>query len=246
MIRYIHGSADSTDLDTVYVFEEMPSFPQCQLFCQSSTSENKNIIVICDGIVVDCFKGLPDEVNNALYTTYPLHEKEYPLLVNRTVPRDVFRKDITVTRKLLSSLTRTNLRSVIKKALRENWQYRLSALRSLELSEIRFVQSDDCFPLELRKLFAFQLGQAIGLHQGKELYTKADISAAFPNLHPYLYREDVPISNLQTALSDYCEILEAEKTIDSPDGLTRVISSGNIYNIHRELRIKPETGYRLS
>ena len=118
MIRYIHGSADSIDLDTVYVFEEMPSFLQCQLFCQSSTSENKNIIVICDGIVVDCFKGLPDEVNNALYTTYPLHIQEYPLLVNRMVSRDIFLKDITVTRKLLSSLTRTNLRPAIKEALR--------------------------------------------------------------------------------------------------------------------------------
>lgn len=238
MIRYIHGSADSIDLDTVYVFEEMPSFLQCQHFCQSHTSENKNIIVIGDGIVVDSFKGLPDEVNNALYTTYPLHAQEYPLLVNRMVSRDVFLKDITVTRKLLSSLTRTNLRPVIKDALRGNWQCRLSALRSLALSEIRFMQSDDGFPLELRKMFAFQLGQAIGLHQGKELYTKADISAVFPNLHPYLYREDVPIENLQSALSDYCEILESEKTIDSLDGLTSVIPSGNMYNIHRELRIK--------
>lgn len=238
MIRYIHGSADSIDLDTVYVFEEMPSFLQCQHFCQSHTSENKNIIVIGDGIVVDSFKGLPDEVNNALYTTYPLHAQEYPLLVNRMVSRDVFLKDITVTRKLLSSLTRTNLRPVIKDALRGNWQCRLSVLRSLALSEIRFAQSDDIFPLELRKMFAFQLGQAIGLHQGKEMYTKADISAVFPNLHPYLYREDVPIENLQSALSDYCEILDAEKTIDSLDDLTIVLSCGNMYNIHRELRIK--------
>lgn len=238
MIRYIHGSADSIDLDTVYVFEEMPPFLQCQHFCQSNTSENKNIIVIGDGIVADCFKGLPDEVNNALYTTYPLHIQEYPLLVNRMVSREIFLKDITVTRKLLSSLTRTNLRPAIKEALRGNWQCRLSALRSLALSEVRFTQSDDSFPLELRKMFAFQLGQAIGLHQGKELYTKADISAAFPNLHPYLYREDVPIENLQSALSDYCEILDAEKTIDSLDGLTSVMSSGNMYNIHRELRIK--------
>lgn len=76
MIRYIHGSADSIDLDTVYVFEEMPSFLQCQHFCQSHTSENKNIIVIGDGIVVDSFKGLPDEVNNALYTTYPYAKRQ--------------------------------------------------------------------------------------------------------------------------------------------------------------------------
>lgn len=87
-------------------------------------------------------------------------------------------------------------------------------------------------------MFAFQLGQAIGLHQGKELYTKADISAAFPNLHPYLYCGDVPIENLQTTLSDYCKISEAEKTIDSLDDLTIVLSCGNMYNIHRELRIK--------
>lgn len=238
MIRYIHGSADSTDLDTVYVFDEMPSFLQCQHFCQSKTSENKNIIVIRDGIVADCFKGLPDEVNNALYTTYPLHIQEYPLLVNRLVLRDVFLKDIAATRKLLSSLTRTNLRPVVKAALRGSWQIRLSALCSLDLSAVRFEQSDDGLPTELRKLFAFQLGQSIGLHQGRELYTKADISAEFPNLRPYLYREDAPIENLQAALSEYCDILETEKTIDLPDGLTRVLYSGEIYDIHTETRIR--------
>lgn len=238
MIRYIHGSADSVDLDTVYVFEEMPALPQCQQFCQSSTGENRNIIVIRDGIVADCFKGLPDEVNNALYTTYPLHAQEHPLLVNRMVPRDVFRKDITASRKLLSSLTRTNLRPAIKEALRGSWRRRLSGLRSLALTGIRFAQSGDSFPLELRKLFAFQLGQAIGLHRGKELYAKADIAAEFPDLRPYLYREDAPLAKLQNALSDYCAILEAEETIDSPDGLTLHVPSGGAYDIHRELRVE--------
>ena len=51
MIRYIHGSADSTDLDVVYVFEEIPSFEECQLFCRSDPKENRNIIVVRDGIV---------------------------------------------------------------------------------------------------------------------------------------------------------------------------------------------------
>ena len=73
MIRYIHGSADSTDRDVVYVFEQMPPFQECQLFCNGDPEENRNIIVVEDGIVTRCFKGNPDEVNNAVRTTYPLH-----------------------------------------------------------------------------------------------------------------------------------------------------------------------------
>ena len=61
MVRYIHGSADSTDLDVVYVFEEIPPFEECQLFCRSDPKENRNIIVVRDGIVTYSFKGNEDE-----------------------------------------------------------------------------------------------------------------------------------------------------------------------------------------
>lgn len=107
MVRYIHGSADSTDLDMVYVFETMPSFEKCQIFCRSDPKESRNIVVVKDGIVAHCFKGNEDEVNNALMATYTLHEQAYPLIIARPVPRDVFLKDITITRKVISPLTET-------------------------------------------------------------------------------------------------------------------------------------------
>lgn len=240
MIRYIHGSADSIDLDTVYVFEEMPSFQQCQQFCRSEDIENRNIIVIRDGIVADCFKGLADEVNNAIYTTYPLHVQKYPLLIERMVPRDVFLKDIVASRKLLSALTRTNFRTDVKAALRGSWQSRLSLLCRLDLSEVRFAQTGEGLSREHGKMFAFQLGQAVALHRGKELYTKADVAAVFPDLRPYLYREDAPLGKLQAVLADYCGILQAEPTVDLPDGCVRIASSGRIYDIHRELQLPCE------
>ena len=92
MIRYIHGSADSTDLDVMYVFEALPSQGECHRFCCGDPRENRNIIAVKDGVVEQCFKGIPDEVNNALLATYPLHPQEYPLVITRRLPRDVFRK----------------------------------------------------------------------------------------------------------------------------------------------------------
>ena len=74
----------------VYVFDEIPSFEECQAFCRSDPEENRNIIVVKDGIVEYCFKGNEDEVNNALLATYSLHEQAYPLLIHRTVPPGCF------------------------------------------------------------------------------------------------------------------------------------------------------------
>ena len=177
MVRYIHGSADSTDLDVVYVFETMPSFEECQIFCRSDPKENRNIIVVKEGIVNACFKGIPDEMNNALLATYPLHEQEHPLLIDRTLPRDVFLKDITITRKVISPLTETPMRRQVKAVLRADWTKRLAFMKELKLTEIDFDRVGKWTKEDLLKSISFQLGQGIGLHHGVELYTKADIAA---------------------------------------------------------------------
>jgi hypothetical protein len=79
-IKYIHGSGDSLDIDVFYVFDKKPTYQECHIFC-SNTDENRNIIVIDNGYVTDCFKGTIDEVQNSLIDTYGLHEQEYPLLI---------------------------------------------------------------------------------------------------------------------------------------------------------------------
>ena len=236
MIRYIHGSADSTDLDVVYVFEEMPPFKECQLFCQGDPAENRNIIVVRDGTVAQTFKGIRDEVNNALLATYPLHEQAYPLLIHRAVPRDVFLKDIAVTRKLMSPLTKTPLRPRLKEALRGEWSQRLAALGELRLAEIDFDRAGKQSGADLLKSMAFQLGQGIGLHRGVELYTKADVAGFLPQLRPYLYRQAADMAGLQEALDTYRALLAAIPVQTRPDRYVQ-LPSGAVYDIHRETRI---------
>ena len=80
--KYIHGSEDSIDTDVCYVFDRMPDAGECKRFCDSTRAENRNIICIENGTVSGCYKGIPDELNNALIETYGLHEQEYPLLIS--------------------------------------------------------------------------------------------------------------------------------------------------------------------
>lgn len=236
MMRYIHGSADSTDLDVVYVFEEMPSREECQAFCRDTDGENRNIIVIRGGVVSQCFKGLRDEVNNALLATYPLHDQEYPLLIERSVERDVPLKDIVATRKILSSLTRTRLRPQIKEALHGSWNVRINLLRNLPLSGLDLHAAGES-GADILKRMAFQLGQGIGLHAGVGLYTKSDIAGFYPALRPFLYREDGDLEEMQAALAQYADILaQMQAELLSEDEIC-VPSTGAVYDIRREVRM---------
>lgn len=236
MIRYIHGSADSTDLDVVYVFAQMPSFQECQKFCNGDPAENRNIIVVENGVVQSCFKGNPDEVNNALLTTYALHEQAYPLLIERLVPRDVFLKDIAVTRKVMSPLTASALRSRMKQALHADWPQRIAAMKELRFAEIDFDSVRKWRKEDLLKSMAFQLGQGMGLHCGVELYTKADIASHFPELHPCLYRQAEDLGGLQTVCDAYLQILSQTETKTLPDNCVQ-LPSGAVYDISREKRL---------
>ena len=237
MIRYVHGSQDSTDLDVVYVMDELPPFVECQRFCSADPLENRNIIVIRDGIVAACFKGLPDEVNNALLATWPLHAQTHPLLITRRVERDVFLKDITATRKLLSALTGTSLRAQIKAALRGGWPERIAALAALDLTQIDFDHIRGWRREDLLKSMAFQVGQALGLHRGAELYTKAAIAGHFPALKPYLQRSAADAAGLQEIIREYAAALARNRTVTLDSGLTRVVNAQAVYDIHTERRI---------
>jgi len=187
LIRYVHGSEDSLDLDVLYVFEKMPDFSESQSFC-SDKVENRNIITIENGIVSGCFKGTVDELNNGLLATYSLHEQTHPLIIIRSVERDVLMKSIRVLRCLLSHVSRTKYREYVKKALKDpNWKTRLSILSSIEWGSIQDFgpkgNREDIF-----KVFAFQLGQVLSLFNGVEVYTKKSAGREFPELIPFLYR----------------------------------------------------------
>lgn len=186
--RYVHGSEDSTDLDVHYVVDALPSFTECKTFCSQDPLENRNLVVINDGIVTDCYKGTPDEINNGLLVTYFLHEQEHPLLVNRVVPRDVLIKCVRAVRCVLSHYSRTSQRTLVKTALRsESWDVKLEALSQIDYQGIYDFKKDN--RENVFKIFSFQIGQTLGLLNNTELFTKSQISNEFPLLKPYLQRE---------------------------------------------------------
>ena len=42
---YVHGSEDSMDIDTLYLFPEIPSHKECINFCSGSKVKNQRIIL---------------------------------------------------------------------------------------------------------------------------------------------------------------------------------------------------------
>ncbi len=178
-----HGSRDSTDVDRIYFFDELPPLADCHAFCAEGTpAENRNIAVLRDGVVAACFKGLPDEVNNGLLRTASLHPQNGPNPIERRVARITALKTTRAVRLILTRLTRTPQRTSIKRALRS---YHVET-RNEVLATIPFHTLD--LSVDAYKSIAFQLGQSLALLDGEELYTKQEIAQTFPALRPALYR----------------------------------------------------------
>ncbi|MCK9575614.1 MAG: hypothetical protein WC979_01100 [Candidatus Pacearchaeota archaeon] len=236
MIRYIHGSGDSLDIDVFYVFDKLPSFQECKEFCDSSKEENRNIIVIKDGMVTDCYKGTCDEIQNSLITTYRLHEQEFPLILDTKVKRNEILKAVRVLRCFLSHYSKTTYRESVKSALKSHsWESRLSVAETLDLSIDEFGKNS---VIEVRKIFAFQLAQALGLLMGRpEIYTKAAAAKEFPELEKYLYRIPTSANYLIQAYKDFLFICRTFDVIQQGD-VVNFIHYGTKINLKDEEILK--------
>lgn len=210
--KYIHGSENSIDTDVMYVVDELPSLQECKVFC-SDKDENRNLIVIEDGIVTKCYKGTPDECNNSLFATYKLHQQSDELLVTRTVDRDKRLKTIRALRGILSHLSRTSYRPQIKEALRsEDWDFRVDVLRSIDLTTIDFDYiQNNMSGADIKKLIAFQIVQTAALWNGVEIYTKNEACSYLNgfDLSNFIKREDADISVLQSGVQFFCVICKS-------------------------------------
>lgn len=175
------GSQDSLDRDTVYAVDHLPSMQECKALCIDQT-ENRNLVVIREGVVAACFKGLPDETNNALYHTYQLHEQSVPNLVTQPVVRIAPLKVVRATRVVLSLLAKTEYRAEVKEALTSmNLARRLDVLAKVDFSKI------ELSPNTLKSV-AFQIAQTNALIDGHELYTKQSIQAYVPEVADLIAR----------------------------------------------------------
>jgi len=215
-VTYIHGSEDSTDVDIFYVFDELPSKQECKKFCSADPSENRNIIVIKDGVVTACYKGTPDEVNNSLIDTYDLHEQKFPLLITKRVDRDLTIKVVRAIRIILSHLSRSKYRNVVKQALVSDFLYRLDILRYINLAEIDFsVLNKNMSREDILKTIAFQIGQTSDLFFNIEVYTKSEVALDFPALEEFLYRDkNSDIHVLEKVKNDFLDLVEKKLKCD--------------------------------
>lgn len=198
----IFGSENSVDIDVMFFVEEIPqNIDACRALCMKLAEEfaqkqqvekkiNANIAKIENGCIVQIFKGMIDESNNALFYTYNIHNQLFDNQIHQLLPRNIDAKLVRTYRVLLSFLTKTTERVQVKAALRGDFSLKLAALQKIELHHYETEDSlgNTVSIPDFQKTFAFQIGQTIALLEGKELFTKNEIAAYFPDLQPYLNR----------------------------------------------------------
>jgi hypothetical protein len=218
-IYQIFGSENSLDVDLVFFIEEMPetilekfslskkltellisSFPEKEI--------NANLAVCKNGHLTQVYKGTTDELNNSLFYTYSYHEQKYENQIARLLYRDVDLKFLRSTRMILSFVSKTEYRVLVKKALKGNLNDKILALETINLNRITSFGKEKNNE-NIIKSIAFQLGQTILLHEGKEVYTKNQIANHIPDLRKQLFRDENTDSEiLQKWLLIYVELLK--------------------------------------
>lgn len=216
------GSGDSVDTDVVYFFDKLPELSECKRFCSEDENENRNIAVVKNGVVVECYKGSPDETNNAVYKTYCLHKQDFENPVKRELPRDVYLKCVRSLRVVLSHLSRSEYRSKIKSSLRGGWFERVNALMDVDFAKVDFETCNGKMSKEdTLKVVAFQMAQTFALYNGMEFYTKTELANEYKTLLPFLYRkpDEYDINSLNNFKFFYTGMLLELDGKDVEDGV---------------------------
>ncbi|GGF11159.1 hypothetical protein [Flavobacterium limi] len=218
-IYQIFGSENSLDLDLVFFIEKMPETileklslsKELTASIQSNFPErviNANLAVCKNGHLIEVYKGTTDELNNALFYTYQNHNQQYENQIRKLLTRDIDLKFLRSARMILSFLSKTEYRPIIKNALKNDLKEKIKALEMISLNEIHSF-GKDVENHDILKSIAFQLGQSILLYAGNEVYTKNQIAERFPDLEKYLFRQENPdLDNLQKRLSEFSELLK--------------------------------------
>jgi hypothetical protein len=191
-----HGSPNSVDIDLIYVFPSKPDFKFAKDFLKEGEKigEDRNIVTIKDGVISYCYIGIIDSVNNALLTTYSMHDQQFPLPIQRRIKRVVPMK---VNETILHVLVKLRKIPSIREGI-------VSAIKSFDFETRKnMVQKIDFTKHELDvdtiKTLAFRFSQTLALIHGHECFTKDVTIEQYPLIKPLLYRETPqdPITHLK-------------------------------------------------
>lgn len=211
MKYYVFGSKSSQDLDILVLVDQLGTIAenkekvvqlQKDLFHILPKPVNVNLGILQEGTLVKVFKGTLDEVNNSVIDTYGLHDQKHPLEVTVRQKRDITEKVLRSVRICLSNLSRTQYRVEVKQGLRGDVLNRVNVLQNINLTTVTHHDKYSIF--DLYKTLSFQMGQALSLMEGVEVYTKEDISEKYSLLEPYLMRKQTSLQNLEDFKNMFC------------------------------------------
>lgn len=194
------GSKDSLDDDYCFIVDKIGTISECKAFCGKIESDypieiNSNLIVIKDGIVVDCYKGTPDEVNNSIYHTFHLHKQEiFPNPVEREMERNIDVKIERACRIICSFLSRTENRADVKIALKNGYPSTLGIIKRTNFTFITDFNKNNARTIDIHKTIMFQMVQVLCLLSGFEIYTKKKCAIYYPTCSGIIYRLENPMN----------------------------------------------------
>lgn len=233
MIFNIFGSQSSKDWDIMVYVGQIGSIKECHQLVEKNNLElaslfvklgypikkvNSNLGVLNEiGTIERVFKGTPDECNNSVYRTYHLHNQIYPLQLsgewNRLESASGLQhlKLKRALRAILTFWSRCQPRIQIKNALRNNFKVQLQVAKLLDIRQVPVLKKDSS--IDIYKTVAFQLGQTTALFNGLEIYTKEDCYLAYPELEPFLLRQESNLEPLYNFYQNFLQLCDKELII---------------------------------
>ncbi len=218
---YFYGSDDSIDTDVLISIpsDELPVVYEDRkrllhkLNKEYSLDWNTNFIIIDNGYVINTVnpKSWIDSVNNSLYTTYHLHNQEFPLPINGLMKRNNLLAVYKCIRFILSCLSRTHYRPIIKSVINGQHSFvkKIDILKSIDFTKIETFNQNNTSDIDIWKKIAFYIGQNISLiTENIEIYTKKDLIKEHPILDVFINRNnnsDKRIINF--ILKYYCDFI---------------------------------------
>ncbi|POR24869.1 hypothetical protein BWK58_07505 [Flavobacterium columnare] len=231
---YIYGSSDSTDTDVVIVIpkNEMPAAQEQRknfVLDLKNTYEfdwNATLAVIENGVMIDTIytKSWIDSLNNALLKTYCHHSQVYPLLINHKIKRNKVLAIYKAVRTVLTMLTRTSYRSEIRPILKgiHDFNLKVEVLKKIDFENIETFNQKNTSDADVWKIIAFYVGQNNALiKEDEEIYTKADLIVKFPEMFPFVYRQNISIADkrvLQRFISEWIALIQNFGVFKSENG----------------------------
>lgn len=197
----IFGSKTSQDIDCMVFIDKIPEKPhishileeefnlKIKEFLNTDKKVNSNLAVLSNGVLIDCFKGSWDETNNSLFYTYENHEQYFPNQITKLIKRDIDLKILRTARVLLSLISRTEFREIVKPALKGDLNDKIKALYEIDISNLSDLSSKNVNFEDFLKVYAFQIAQTLALIDDKEFYTKEELKIEYPELSSFIDRD---------------------------------------------------------